>query len=60
MLFVSNAAIINQHPRRSLAEMEEHGVDIVAGSPEQCCAFLSKDVGRWNRVVRVTDMSLDG
>lgn len=58
--FMPNVVIINQHPRRSLAKIDEHGANVVAGRPEQCRAFLTKEVGRRKRLGRENDMGLDG
>jgi tripartite-type tricarboxylate transporter receptor subunit TctC len=34
------------------ARIEEQGADVVAGGPEQCGAFLSREVEKWGQVIR--------
>ncbi len=41
------------------ARIEEQGADVVAGGPEQCRAFLAKEVQKWEKVIRDNNISLD-
>jgi tripartite-type tricarboxylate transporter receptor subunit TctC len=41
------------------ARIEEQGADVVAGGPDQCRAFLTKEVQKWERVIRDNNITLD-
>jgi tripartite-type tricarboxylate transporter receptor subunit TctC len=41
------------------AKIEEQGADIVAGSPEQCRAFIANEIERWGTVIRGNNITAD-
>ena len=41
------------------ARMDEQGADIVASSPEDCAAFVRRDMDKWARVIRENNIRAD-
>ncbi|UFN49031.1 tripartite tricarboxylate transporter substrate binding protein [Roseomonas sp. OT10] len=41
-------------------KIEEQGADVVASSPEECSAFLAREIDRWGQVIRENEIRADG
>jgi tripartite-type tricarboxylate transporter receptor subunit TctC len=42
------------------ARMDEQGADVVASSPEECAAFVRREIEKWREVIRVNGIRLEG
>ena len=41
------------------ARIEDQGADTVASEPEQCRAFLAREVEKWDRAIRGNNITLE-